>query len=335
MAENTNIEWADHTFNPWQGCTKVSPGCDHCYAEARQDKRLHVVQWGPGQPRKRTKTWGDPVKWNKAHAEFFAEHGRRQRVFCASLADVFDNEVPPQWRVDLFRLIADTPNLDWLLLTKRIGNAAAMIEQAVAGVLSARQPTKTPIWPWPNVWLGATIVNQEEADRDIPKLLATPARVRFLSMEPLLGPVDVRRFLGEQCREGSVPHWSGDPDRTMACPRCGGAELVGGCSGVDWVIVGGESGPGARPTHPDWVRSLRDQCKAAGVPFLFKQWGEWAPWARIPEDTSRLLKVSDSHRWPIHPGEQAGGVWSYRVGKKAAGRLLDGLTHDGYPEVRP
>lgn len=127
MSENSKIEWTDHTFNPFLGCTKVSPGCDHCYAENLMDTRLHKVVWGQHGKRVRTSaaTWREPIRWNARHAEFFAAHGRRQRVFCASLADVFDNAVDPAWRGDLFRLIADTPNLDWLLLTKRIGKRAA------------------------------------------------------------------------------------------------------------------------------------------------------------------------------------------------------------------
>ncbi|WP_143292922.1 DUF5131 family protein, partial [Burkholderia pseudomallei] len=176
MSENSKIEWCDHTFNPWEGCQKVGPGCDHCYAEARNARFSGgtAVNWGPGAPQRRTSpaNWRKPMKWNRDGA-FYAIHGHRQRVFCASLADVFDNTVDPAWRADLFRLIADTPNLDWLLLTKRIGNVAAMLREI--GI--DRLPD--------NVWIGATIVNQEEADRDIPKLLAVPARVRFLSMEPL------------------------------------------------------------------------------------------------------------------------------------------------------
>lgn len=174
MAENSKIEWCDHTFNPWIGCTKVGPGCDHCYAEQLATSRLGVP-WGPHAERRRTaaSSWQLPRRWNRRAARA----GIRYRVFCASLADVFDKAVPPEWRADLFALIRETPYLDWLLVTKRIGNAAAMIE-AAGGMPD-------------NVWLGATIVNQAEADRDIPKLLATPAPVRFLSMEPLLGPVNL------------------------------------------------------------------------------------------------------------------------------------------------
>ncbi|HIH2617933.1 TPA: phage Gp37/Gp68 family protein [Burkholderia cenocepacia] len=260
MSENSKIEWTDHTFNPFIGCTKVSPGCDHCYAEHLMDTRLHKVVWGAHGERVRTSavTWREPIRWNERHAEFFAAHGRRQRVFCASLADVFDNAVHPMWRADLFELIKRTPNLDWLLLTKRIGNAQEMIQASVECLMDADRD-----WPWPNVWLGATIVNQAEADRDIPKLLAVPARVRFLSMEPLLGPVDLTSIPWGGLRVSALQGWS-SPEH-----------------GLHWVIVGGESGPGARPMHPDWARSLRDQCAAACVPFFMKQMTKKA---EIPAD---------------------------------------------------
>ena len=186
MSENSKIEWTDHTFNPWEGCQKVGPGCDHCYAETRNARFAGgtAINWGPGAPRRRTSVanWRKPLAWNANHDHFFAEHGRRQRVFCASLADVFDNAVPDAWRMDLFKLIADTPHLDWLMLTKRIGNVHSYTQ---------RDGLAFDLIGDGRVWLGATICNQKEADRDIPKLLAVPARVRFLSMEPLLGPVDV------------------------------------------------------------------------------------------------------------------------------------------------
>lgn len=285
MAERSAIEWTDSTFNPWTGCTKVSPACEHCYAESWSKRAGEKVgKWGPGAPRVRTTpaNWRKPVAWNakpffecaacgwrgddmsmhpKGHSDI-AVFPTRRRVFCASLADVFDNEVPPEWRADLFELIGKTPNLDWLLLTKRIGNAAAMVKAALARLQLGGYDLKP--WPWPNVWLGATVVNQEEADRDIPKLLATPARVRFLSMEPLLGPVDLRkveRFAGcmgvkhdalHPVRIGH-PGWDQPP--------------------IDWVIVGGESGPHARPMQLRWVRDLVRQCRAAAVPVLVKQLG--------------------------------------------------------------
>lgn len=320
MAENTAIEWCDHTFNPWIGCTKVSPGCDHCYAEAKMDTRLHRVHWGTGQPRVRTKTWRDPQRWNYAHAEFFAAHGRRQRVFCASLADVFDNEVDPQWRADLFKLIAATPNLDWLLLTKRIGNAADMMFLARGGHL--------PLLP--NVWIGATVVNQSEADRDVPKLLATPARVRFLSIEPMLSSI----VLKEVQAHGGERVWIDALGGTASA--LAGSMPPYGVPRLNWVIVGGESGRGARPMHPDWARSLRDQCAAAGVPFLFKQWGEWLPAERAGEDTV-FVTTPFRHPGPRRPEffEFEDGVLMARVTKRAAGRLLDGIEHNGSPEARP
>ncbi len=307
MSENTKIEWADHTFNPWEGCTKVGPGCDHCYAETRNARFAGgtAVNWGPGAPRRRTSTanWRKPLAWNKAHAEFFAAHGCRQRVFCASLADVFDNEVDPGWRRDLFDLIELTPNLDWLLLTKRIGNAARMVrELRTSDWLLGRR----------NVLLGATIVNQEEADRDIPKLLAVPVARRFLSMEPLLGPVDLT---------GIGRPW-GDLGASATM-----------LSRIHWVIAGGESGPGARPMSPDWARGLRDQCAAAGVPFLFKQWGEWG------------RPSTEQHHAAFKAGEGINGALAFRgyfedrgtgllkIGKRVAGRLLDGRTHDEFPET--
>jgi protein gp37 len=204
MAEQTKIEWADSTFNPWIGCTKISPACDNCYAENLMDIRLKRVQWGAGNPRRLTSSanWNKPLQWNAkrfmecgdcgwrgeaaaeiiscGHCGAFPLQDARRRVFCASLADVFDNEVQEQWKYDLWRLIHKTPHLDWLLLTKRIG--------------IARQPEVYRYLSWPsNVWLGITVVNQEEADRDIPKLLQVPAAVRFLSIEPMLGPVDLVR----------------------------------------------------------------------------------------------------------------------------------------------
>ncbi len=266
MADKTEIAWCDSTFNPWIGCTKVGPGCDNCYAEREFDHRHHRAKWGAGQERARTsaKNWNLPLRWNRQHDEFFAAHGRRRRVFCASLADVFDNEVPERWRMDLFSLIAQTPNLDWLILTKRIGNAERMMAEARQRALVGLGGQ----WPWENVWLGATVVNQAEADRDIPKLLDVPARVRWLSMEPLLGRVDLLRHLWKCCGNHIPGHpgdgWMQPPDP----PECCGDPEP---SGLNWIVVGGESGPKARPMHPGWARRLRDQCAAAGVPFFMKQ----------------------------------------------------------------
>lgn len=291
MAE-TNIEWADFTFNPWEGCTKVGPGCDNCYAETR-NKRFHGGNWGVGAPRRRTSgaNWKLPLKWNR-EAE---KTGTRFRVFCASLADVLDNEVDQIWREDLWTLIEATPNLDWLLLTKRIGNVSGMV------------PSYWMNGEWPShAWLGATVVNQMEADRDIPKLISTPAHIRFLSMEPLLGHVDLTKIEITQS-----PGYFGDCLQWYHRPH---GERETKWRGIDWVIVGGESGTGARPMHPEWARSLRDQCEAAGVKFHFKQWGEW-----LPDNQNPAVEM---------PHDQNGAI---RVGKKAAGRSLDGRTWDEFP----
>jgi len=309
MSANSKIEWTDHTWNPWMGCTKVSPACDHCYAERSTPSRTLGVKWGVGQPRRRTSesNWELPEKWNRQAEAFHAQHGRRQRVFCASLADVFDNEVPDDWRADLFELIEATPQLDWLLLTKRIGNVREMMRRIL-------RPGTMP----PHVWLGATICNQPEADRDITKLLAVDARVRFLSMEPLLGSVDLTNVpVG-----GGHGHHEFDPIVTGNALRRADPEAPH----VHWVIVGGESGPQARPMHPDWARSLRDQCQAAGVPFLFKQWGEW-----VPADQSAAASAAYG-RAPIREFFHLENHRMHRVGKKAAGRLLDGRTWDEVPE---
>ena len=334
MSENSKIEWTDHTFNPWEGCQKVGPGCDHCYAENRNARFAggQAINWGPGAPRRRTSVsnWNLPLRWNAQAEAFQAQHGRRQRVFCASLADVFDNAVSREWRDDLAALILDTADLDWLLLTKRIGNAGAMlVEMFLDG-------------PPANVWLGATVVNQAEADRDILKLLRIPASVRFLSMEPLLGPVSF---------EGLFANPSNIADGTNALEE------------LDWVIVGGESGPGARPMHPDWALSLRDQCEAVGTAFMFKQWGEWRPISQMSEGEDRALwrsrviakphedqsnlddiygRVCTTESTVIHLDGSVhhflepnafplGAMTMYRVGKKAAGRQLDGRTWDETP----
>lgn len=328
MSANTKIEWCDHTFNPWEGCQKTGPGCDNCYAEARNARfgGGTATNWGPGAPRRRTSAanWALPKRWNARADAFMAQHGRRQRVFCASLADVFDNAVDPQWRADLWALIRETPNLDWLLLTKRIGNALGML------------PMDFNPHTYPHVWIGTTIVNQPEADRDITKLLAVNARVRFLSMEPLLGPVNLTSVpVG-----GGHGHHEFDPIITgNALQRATSAD-----PSVHWVIVGGESGPRARPMHPDWARSLRDQCAAAGVPFLFKQWGVWCRQADMTDKTNDSLYTDDltrvrvqtvclginGHRYPDIDRAPSGATL-YRLGVAATGRELDGRTWDGFP----
>jgi protein gp37 len=234
MADTTKIAWTDSTFNPWIGCTDVSPGCDRCYAETWG--RRFGVEWGPHGARRRTSAdyWRGPLRRQRRAAAFQRAHGRRQRVFCASLADVFDNQVPPEWREDLFKLVRACPDLDWQVLTKRPQNMARFLP---------------PDWGdgYPNVWLGATTESQEYFDQRMPILARAPAIVRFVSYEPAVGPLRI----------------------TDAAAR------------PDWLICGGESGPGARMMPPEWARDIRDQCASAGVSFFMKQMTKLAP---IPDD---------------------------------------------------
>lgn len=368
MAE-TKIEWAatvrpdgttvpGYTFNPWRGCTKVSDGCRSCYADTMSKRNPGTLGvWGPNGTRvvAAESYWRLPVKWDREAAVA----GERRRVLCASLADVFEDwrgivvgtDGEPRYERDgrfveageddspapgesgigletvrrrLFKLIDATPNLDWLLVTKRPENITRMMpersprRQCPAGVSDVYRP---------NVWLGTSVENQATADERIPHLLRVPAAVRFLSMEPLLGPVNLNRdWLGEYRRE----HCSGCERISEEEVDCPGHEV----GGIGWVIVGGESGPGARPMHPNWVRSIRDQCQAAGVPFHFKQWGEYAPL-----DAGGNFSVGDKKAYSLDElgrlNKQTGGITLNvrRVGKKDAGRLLDGRTWDEVPEV--
>lgn len=283
MGKDTSIEWTHHTFNPWWGCVRVSAACDHCYAETWA-KRLGEDVWGPKSERRffGDAHWKEPLKWNAAAAA----KGVRERVFCASMADVFENraDLIPH-RLRLFELIAKTPHLDWLLLTKRIH-------------LVKKQLPKGYNFP-ANVWLGTTVENQVEADKRVRHLLefATPG-VRFLSCEPLLGPLDLRRFLTRN--ESGVR--------------------------VDWVIAGGESGHNSRPMEPQWPDELRKQCTSAQVPFHFKQWGHWAP---IELAAAALTKRTVIHI--VKHGDLE--IRLAAVGKGKAGRVLSGQHWDQLPKL--
>lgn len=270
MAKNSKIEWTTHTFNPWWGCVKMSPACKFCYAES-WSKRLGQKVWGINAERRffGEKHWAEPLAWNREAQS----SNERPRVFCASMADVFeDRRDLDAERRKLWRLIEQTPALDWLLLTKRPDLVQAL----------------TP-WDhrWPeNVWIGTTTEDQEWADERLAALARIPARVRFISAEPLLGPIE----LGQWAQH------------------------------INWVITGGESGPNARPSSPSWFRSLLNECMAADIPFHFKQWGDWAPGQGLNLAKARQAAAAD-------------GTPMLRVGKKVAGRLLDGETWDGLPKV--
>jgi protein gp37 len=341
MGERTAIEWCDHTFNPWIGCTEVSAACDHCYARILAE-RYGWAKWGAGMPRHKTSlnTWMQPRTWNRKAQKA----GVRRRVFCASLADVFDVEVPDAWRLDLMQLIHATPALDWLLLTKRPKVMAEFFQ---------RQPMPA------NVWAGTTVESQKMADLRIPELLKVPARVRFLSVEPLLERVNLHQYLlgfaggnPADCACGHDHGFTRCPNYgrvspTCHVPKCGctGFRKQAGGDGLHWIIAGGESGSKARPPHPDWFRSLRDQCAAASVPFLFKQWGEWGPGAGFAAEISarqvyrgeiQTLQIEGSRDIklciPTRDDDQLGQPLTLeRFGKKIAGRLLDGVEHNGLP----
>lgn len=308
MGKDSTIEWTHHTFNPWWGCVKVSPGCQNCYAESLS-KRWGYGIWGPAKTTSRRPMsdsyWKQPLTWN----ERAQKAGTRARVFCASMADVF--EYHPmiddyEWRDRLWTLVEQTEHLDWLLLTKRPEN---IIDMVPGDWLYDHVGFPS------NVWIGTSVENQEQADKRIPELLKVPARVRFLSCEPLLGPVtlfDTSEGVLDGVaviRDGGLSYSPGEPDEWVDTSY----------SGIDWVIVGGESGPKARPMHPDWARSLRDQCQEAAVPYFFKQWGEyWPSGGRLIEGKSSLI---------------FGNEVIYRVGKHAAGRLLDEREWNEFPEV--
>jgi len=271
MARDSKIEWTDHTFNPWWGCTKVSPACDHCYAEAWA-KRVGYDVWSTGKPRRFLSEpyWLQPHRWN-AEA---ARSDRRARVFCASMADVFEwKKGLSAWRRRLWTLVEQTPFLDWLFLTKRPHLVKRLVPWGAQ-------------WP-ANVWIGTTVESQRWVDKRLPHLAEIPARVRFLSCEPLLGQVNLRGWLAP--------------------------------AAVNWVIAGGESGPYARPSDPAWFCSIKDQCLDHDTPFHFKQWGEWAPIDAVDGPMPRTVFDDGSLSAPM-------GRFGKRVsGRQLAGRTWNGL----------
>lgn len=319
--ENSKIEWTDHTANFWWGCMKVSPGCQHCYAEtwaSRWGKQI----WGPaattGREYKKA-AWGDVPKWNAAALAA----GVRKRVFVQSMADFFEDH--PQvvvWRNAALRLMAECTSLDFQVLTKRPENIMQML------------PTDWRPHKWgripDHIWIGASVENQEAANERIPALLAVPARVRFLSCEPLLGPVDIARAIpcGYYCDPDI--YGGGHHDHAFLTP--------GIASPIHWVIAGGESGLHARPMLPDWARSLRDQCQGANVPFFLKQWGEWMPVDQMTDEQYRMVAeldpeaiggVSRFKKASMHMD----GELLFKIGKAHAGRQLDGVAWDQFPRT--
>ncbi|WP_431840670.1 DUF5131 family protein [Gordonia hongkongensis] len=316
---STRIEWTDETWNPVTGCTKVSPGCDHCYAETLAERFRgtpgHYFEDGFDVQLRENKLT-EPLRWRKP-----------RKVFVNSMSDLFHDAVPDDYIAQVFAVMGMARHHTFQVLTKRHGRMRSLLGsedfQTRVGQFRYRLGDSEPAaddqswsWPLPNVWLGVSTENQQWADIRIPALLDTPAAVRFVSAEPLLGPIKLRR------------DWGYGP-------------------GIDWIIVGGESGRGARPMHPDWARGLRDHRDVVGAAFLFKQWGEWSPLATEGRRTDSLVMTDDGNTyragdldWPDGPrrGEAYRAdfphhhpTYLYRVGKKAAGRELDGRTWDEYP----
>jgi protein gp37 len=310
MADKSRIEWTDATWNPVRGCSHVSEGCRNCYAE-----RMAARFCGDGDPYKGTiegGKWNGKLRFDEDALKAPLRWRRPRRIFVCSMSDLFHPEVPFEFIDNVFAVMAAASQHTFQVLTKRPGRMAAYF--ARSGVWGKVQdamfeycdpPREVDVWPPRNVWLGVSVENQKAADERIPQLLETPAAARFVSCEPLLGPVDLlelpRPFEFHQSPYG-WKEW---------LPRK-----------LHWVIVGGESGPSARPMHPDWARGLRDQCQAAGVPFFFKGWGEWSRDCMHDSKTCRFVKRPE-------PGKLG---CMFRCGKKRAGRLLDGRTWDEFPK---
>lgn len=306
MSATTGIEWTDATWNPVTGCDEVSRGCDRCYAKTFAERfrgvEGHYFEQGFDVVLRPDKL-KLPLTWRKP-----------KKVFVNSMSDLFHKDVPDEYIAKVFAVMAATPQHTYQLLTKRHGRMRSLVGNDGQTLLEATQDEATAQaiydapWPLPNVWLGVSVEDQQRADLRIPALLGTQAAVRFLSCEPLLGPLDLARHMP------AVDYWDWRETEEW---------------GIHWVIAGGESGHGARPMHPDWARKLRDQCVEAGVAFHFKQWGEWAPaglgigMARHNVGSEVLVgdAVDDmGHRQVMR-----------RVGKKAAGRLLDDCAWDQFP----
>lgn len=342
MSANTSIEWADRTWNPLLGCERVSPGCDACYAI-----NTATIRAGNPHPKIAAAFAGltarndvGKLDWtgriNLLPDRLNQPHGWRkpQKIFVNSQADLFHDDVPDDFIGQVFAVMAATPRHTYQILTKRHGRMRSLMRQPnfredVSHLVGG-------VWPLPNVWLGVSVEDQKWADIRVPALLDTPAVVRWLSCEPLLGPLNLRTGRYAMPPDGEVFGTSLD--------------------GINWVVVGGESGPTARPMHPDWARFLRDQCAAAGVPFFFKQHGQWEPLGPLYDldedsdtdesDVAHMDAVAaeiDGHRvieletsGYIPQGHQPGDPRTWlmaSVGKKRAGRELDGRTYDEYPQA--
>lgn len=342
MSDKTGIEWTDATWSPIRGCSRVSQGCVNCYAE-----RVAHRFSGPGQPYEGLTDakgrWNGTVRFVPEHLADPLRWKRPRRIFVNSMSDLFHDALTDEQIAAVFGVMAAAPHHQFQVLTKRPERALQWLRAVMAdwkypkawcvgraddiGALwPGWQTTKLDgPWPLPNVWLGVSVEDQATADARIPVLLQCPAAVRWISAEPLLGPVTL------------APVWlPPHTDPPIYSKRVSGLH-DGPNSGLRWLVVGGESGPGARPMHPGWARSLRDQCVAAGVAFHFKQWGCWADVgdahdlaaSGVPKAANeRIVNRAGGHGFH---GEDPRRM--RRVGKKAAGRVLDGRTWEEWPEV--
>jgi protein gp37 len=330
MADRTKIEWTDATWNPIRGCTRVSEGCRHCYAEGMAARFSDPGQWGHGLAQRvalpgggTDHRWTGKVELVDAALDLPLRWYTPRRIFVNSTSDLFHEKVPDEWIDSVFCVMGAATRHTFQVLTKRPERMRDYltrrrcnfaVKAPIGGGMVDWHPFNKELAVPPNVWLGTSIEDQATADERIPHLLATPAAVRFLSCEPLLGPVDLTGI--------AIPRPDLRASVILDVLNGTGGLVRGGPGRIDWVICGGESGPGARPMHPDWARSLRDQCQAAGVPFFFKQWGEWEPRRGFacPDDLPR-------DGWHHFDPECS----MRRVGKKNAGRLLDGREWNEVP----
>ncbi|MFF3442117.1 DUF5131 family protein [Streptosporangium sp. NPDC002721] len=318
MSDHSAIEWTNATWNPVTGCTKVSRGCDNCYAETFAERWRGV----PGHHFER----GFDVQLRPERLEQPLKWKRPRRIFVNSMSDLFHDQVPDSYIAQVFATMARVPQHTFQVLTKRHGRMRSLLSNMLrlidAADAAGDEKTGWTLyeapWPLPNLWLGVSVEDQQRADLRIPALLKTPAAVHWISAEPLLGSIDLGVWLDNECGECQGSGSKGYDE--WQCPNCAGSGRV---TGLDWVVAGGESGPRARPMHPHWPRALRDQCTAAGVPFFFKQWGEWAPSGYVPTLQHRAFYATADQTWPP----------MRRIGKKTAGRLLDGRIWDDFPEV--
>ena len=355
MSDKTGIEWTDATWNPIVGCSVVSPGCTHCYAMrgAARMARMGVKHYdGLTLGSKAGPVWNG--KLAQAPESLLLKpirQTRPRRIFVNSMSDLFHESVPDAWIDRVFAVMALCPQHTFQVLTKRAKrmrgycanprtpariydlvcdwalnmkfgvNVTLISDPSYEAFLPPGPRVRLGVWPLPNVWLGVSAERQEEADARIPELLATPAAVRGVGAEPLLAPIDFLRAP----RPGETWDWlTGERESAR------GKETT---AHLDWIIVGGESGPGARPMHPDWVRAIRDQCAAARVRFFFKQWGDYLPNYEHPSVIAADAEVSNFEgRWFAGRGPDKPAIVLDRVGKRSAGRQLDGVEHDEMPE---